>query len=107
MWNKPSEKWLATVPSLPFEGDTYNKKVYMHFFFGGSDWYVMEYDPDRREFFGYVILNGDTQNSEYGFFSFDELIEINKNGFEIDCDTSYYKKPRYIRDIPALAHLIN
>ena len=44
-----------------------------HYFFGGTDIYICEYDPAEKLMFGYVILNGDLQNSEWGYFSLEEL----------------------------------
>jgi hypothetical protein len=78
MWNKPTEKQLAKIPALySTDGVKFaDKKIYMHFFVGGSDWYVAEYDPIDRLFFGYAILNGDTEMAEWGYVSLDELIEV-------------------------------
>ena len=75
--------------------DTPDKIVYLHYFHGGSDWYIIEKDKGNPEddaeaglivggqyqAFGYVILNGDTQNSEWGNVNIQELIE---NDVEID-----------------------
>ena len=44
-----------------------------HYFFGGCDSYICEYDPDEGLMFGYGILNGDLQNSEWGYFSVEEF----------------------------------
>jgi hypothetical protein len=44
-----------------------------HYFFGGSDFYVCEYDPKDGLMFGYGILNGDLPNSEWGYFSVSEF----------------------------------
>jgi hypothetical protein len=51
---------------------------------------MAEYSPQDRIFFGYTILNNDLQNSEWGYVSFDELRELNINGFEVDRDL-YWK----------------
>ena len=56
--------------------------VKAHFFYGQTDWYILDYDPSENMFFGYVILNGDTQNSEAGYISIDELHTI--KGIELD-----------------------
>ena len=48
----------------------------MHFFIGGCDWYIAEYDGNNL-FYGYAILNGDQQNSEWGYISFSGLKSIN------------------------------
>jgi hypothetical protein len=41
---------------------------------GAGTWYVTEYDPVRRIFFGYVSIFCD-HNDEWGSFSLDELSE--------------------------------
>ena len=87
MWNTPTRKQLETIPKL-YETEKIelkDKLVHMHFFIGGSDWYVVEYDQ-YDIFFGFVVLNCDYANSEWGYFYFSELKSININGFEIDCD---------------------
>ena len=61
----------------------------MHFFIGGSDWYIAEYDPQERLFFGYCILNNDFVNAEWGYSSYDELRSINVRGIEIDRDLQW------------------
>lgn len=106
MWNIPSEKRLEKIPNNTENIDILEKLVYLHFFFGGNDWYVTEYDPSRRLFFGYAILNGDKEMAEFGYFSFDELIDMNIQGLEIDCELAKYWKPQKIKDIKDLKHLI-
>lgn len=39
---------------------------------GAGTWYATEYDPARREFYGYVSIFGD-MNDEWGYFSLAEL----------------------------------
>ena len=74
------------------------KVVHMHFFLGGSDWYAAEYGLKDRLFFGYAILNNDLVQSEWGYFSLDELQSIRtKHGIEVDRDL--YWKPTKARDI--------
>ena len=87
MWSKPSAKELSKIPNLyePEEMLIADKIIYLHFFIGGSDWYVAEFDGDDL-FFGFAILNGDRENAEWGYFSLKELDEIKINGIEIDCD---------------------
>ena len=40
-------------------------------------------------FFGFVILNNDYVNTEWGYISFQELRDLNINGFEIDCEINW------------------
>ena len=68
------------------------KQIYLHFFIGGSDWYVAEYDGEDL-FWGYAILNGDFEMSEWGYLSFEELKQIKiPPGFEVDCDRHWQIK---------------
>ncbi len=69
------------------------KVIYEHFFIGGSDWYAAEYDPSDRLLFGYAVLNQDYQNSEWGYFSLDELKDIRVRGIEIDRDLHWDERP--------------
>lgn len=49
-------------------------KVITKFFFpvGAATWYVTEYDPSEKLFFGFVNL-GDDEMAELGYFSLEEL----------------------------------
>jgi len=106
MWNTPSEKRLAKVPRM-FETDGIpvpEKEIYLHFFIGGSDWYVIEFGEDQ--FFGYVIINQDKEMAEFGYFSFSELKALKSSYVEVDCESAKYWKPTKIKDIGNLSHLI-
>jgi len=62
----------ARLQKCPNIGKTDGMKEHpaiFHYFFGGSDFYVCEYDPKDGLMFGYGILNGDLPNSEWGYFS--------------------------------------
>ena len=100
MWNKPSGNRLLCIPRL-FETELtpiQNKLVHLHFFIGGCDWYICEYDGDDL-FFGYAILNGDFINAEWGYVSFSELIAISINGIEVDCELEDYWPPTPVSEI--------
>jgi hypothetical protein len=87
MWNIPSKKRLQQIPQL-YETENIelkNKLIYLHFFIGGCDWYITEYDGDDL-FWGYAILNGDDQNAEWGYISFSELKRLKIQFVEIDCE---------------------
>lgn len=53
MWNTPSQERLDCIPRL-YETESIplsEKYVHLHFFIGGCDWYIVEYDGDDL-FFG-------------------------------------------------------
>ncbi len=92
MWNVPTNERLAKIPrsyateNVPIK----DKKIYLHFFIGGCDWYICEYDG-HDTFFGFCILNSDYQNAEWGYVSFSELKSIKIDGcLEIDCVLEEY-----------------
>jgi hypothetical protein len=88
MWNIPSKERLAKVPKLYATEDIplKNKLIHLHFFIGGCDWYIAEYDGDDL-FWGFACLNGDLQNAEWGYVSFTELKALKANGWlEVDCE---------------------
>lgn len=64
-----------------------------HFFLGGTDWYVLEWDGNDT-IYGYCILNGDIQNAEYGYTSLTEInsVKINKM-FGVELDFYFTPKP--------------
>jgi hypothetical protein len=94
MWNTPSKAQLAQIPEL-YATDfipTKHKKIYLHFFIGGCDWYIAEYGGNDT-FFGFAILNNDDEMAEWGYISFKELRDIKVNGWvEIDCDLHWQIK---------------
>jgi hypothetical protein len=62
------------------------KLIHLHFFIGGCDCYIAEYDGEDI-FWGFAILNGDFQNAEWGYISFSELKSIRVGGWQkIDCE---------------------
>ena len=57
-----------------------DKIVYLHYFYGSSDWYIVEKDsePQQYQAYGYVILNGDTEMAEWGYVDIEALKKTNK-----------------------------
>ena len=88
MWNKPDKQKLDSIPRI-YETENVplkNKLIHLHFFIGGCDWYIAEYDGEDL-FFGYAILNGDLRLGEWGYINFSALMDIKVGpGVEIDCD---------------------
>jgi hypothetical protein len=78
------------------EGQGDEAIAYLHYFRGGSDWYITEKDVDGGidQAFGFVVLNGDKANAEFGYISIAELAE---NGIELDLHFS----PVPIRSVKA------
>lgn len=87
MWNTPSQRRLTKIPKL-YETENItpeDKLIYLHFFLGNSHWYVAECNGTDT-FFGFVILNGDLPNAEWGYFTLRKLDQLNVHGFEVDCE---------------------
>lgn len=88
----------STIEAMPkpyeTEGQGDQAKAILHYFLGGSDWYITERDSseEQEQAFGFACLNGDTWNAEMGYISIRELIEL---GVEFDL----YYKPETIAEI--------
>ena len=105
MWNKPTAEELAQLPKL-YETErtpVRNKIVQMHFFIGGCDWYVVEFDGEDT-FFCFAILNDDLECAEWSYASLSEMEAIDINGLEIDRDLFW--KPIPVREIERLSGLV-
>ena len=107
MWNAPTPYRLSQIPKL-YETDPVslrNKLIHLHFFLADSDWYVAEFDG-KDTFWGFVILNGDYVNAEWGYFSFSELRRIRMNGWmEIDCELERHWKVRPASQIDKISQV--
>jgi hypothetical protein len=87
------EKMPSTYETEEIE--TPDKIVHLHYFYGGSDWYIIEKDKgdseddktaglivgEQYQSFGYAILGGNDENAEWGYISIAELV---KNSVELD-----------------------
>jgi hypothetical protein len=102
MWNKPDEKELSSIPKL-YETEKVsmkNKIIHLHFFLSGTDWYICEYDPEQKMFFGFVILDQDYFNAEWGYISLAELERVNAKWLEVDRDFCWtVRKARQVKKI--------
>jgi hypothetical protein len=94
MWNVPNEKELNEIPRFYATENikAADKIVHEHFFIAGTDMYIVEYDGDEL-FFGFTVLNGDTDNAEWGYISFTELKELRIGYLEVDRDLYWTKRP--------------
>lgn len=101
MWNEPSTERLEKIPRL-YETENVpvrEKLIHLHFFIGGSDWYIAEFDG-KDVFWGFAILNNDYEMAEWGYVSFSELKCIKVDGWlEIDCELEEYWKVCRASDI--------
>lgn len=72
------KKMPSTYGTEDIEED--DKIVYLHYFYGGSDWYIVEKDSEMEQLqaFGYVVLNGDHEMAEWGYISIEELKRTNR-----------------------------
>jgi len=101
MWNTPNEKRLTRLPQLY---DTEHialkeKLIHLHFFIGGCDWYIAEFDG-KDLFWGFAILNNDYQMAEWGYISLSELKSIKvQNCIEVDCELEEIWKVRKASEI--------
>ena len=94
MWNTPSRKRLAQIPALYATESIrlQDKLIYLHFFLGSCDWFVAEFNG-KDTFWGFVVLNGDLLNAEFGYFNLSELAAIQVyGGMEIDCELEEHWK---------------
>ena len=86
---------FATMPKT-HETDGQGEKaiVHLHYFNGGSDWWITERDQENEQLqaFGFACLNGDKEFAELGYISITELIE---NDVELDL----YWTPKSLSEI--------
>ncbi|MEU6680847.1 DUF2958 domain-containing protein [Streptomyces sp. NPDC046925] len=73
----PSPAVLATIPPLYATEETTapEKILHLHYFVGGSDWYVTEIDPESGISFGWAEVT--PGGGEWGYTSLPELEQIN------------------------------
>lgn len=99
MLNEPTEEELSKVPRLYTTEKTplAEKIVYFHFFCWNSDWWILEYDPKDRLFFGIAKIF----EYELGYISYDEMKGMRAFGaIEIERDTDFEIKK--VKDIEKL-----
>lgn len=85
------------VDSMPVtyqQQDEEDPMAYLHYFYGGSDWYITEKDVDGEvdQAFGFACLNGDMLNAEYGYISITELAFV-VTPFGQGVDLDFHFKP--------------
>jgi len=90
------ERVISDLPAL-YDTDGQDDKIaYLHYFYGGTDIYILERDisAEQLQAFGWTILNNDYQNAEYGYIGIQqELLPSNK--IELD----FHFDPTKLSDI--------
>lgn len=87
---------ITTMPSTHGQQDVRDPIAYLHYFFGGSDWYITEKDQvgsGVEQAFGYACLNGDMLNAEYGYIPIVELVGLTIRGFHVELDFHFDPVP--------------
>jgi len=95
MWCEPTVKQLSLIPPLYSQENVpiKNQVIHMHFFIGGNDWYITEFDG-KDVMFGFAILNGDIFNAEWRCISLSELksVKVKPFGLEVEREIHWKKK---------------
>ena len=66
---------LKLCPKIGVTDGAKEHPAIFHYFFGGTDIYICEFDGEDL-MFGYTILNGDLENAEWGYTSLSEIKRI-------------------------------
>lgn len=71
--------------------------VYLRYYIAETNWLICEYYPKENQFWGYVILEGDTQMSEYGAISVDEILNLKFGKFNTT-ELDFHFDPKTIKE---------
>ncbi|OOP65271.1 hypothetical protein BMF89_00015 [Arthrobacter sp. SRS-W-1-2016] len=86
----PPAEEMASWPELyetDGEGPIGDKPIQAHYFQGGMDWYIAEYDPKANEAFGYVNLG---HGGEWGYIDLAEVESVRgQMGLPIERDLDF------------------
>jgi hypothetical protein len=86
------------IESMPVtrqqDGKGKNSIAYLHYFAGGSDWYITEKDIKGgiQQAFGFASINAPIQSGEFGYIS---IMELAAAGVELDL----YFTPKPLNEI--------
>jgi len=85
---------IEQIPPLyAQDGKGKNAIAYLHYFNSSSDWYITELDKNTLEGFGFTILNGDTQNAEFGYIPLTMFTEKKASYFDLNLDLNFIPRP--------------
>ena len=73
----PGQAALNEIPALYATESVAldDKTVHLHYFAGGSDWYIVEVDPGSWEAFGFARVGG-YEPGEWGYIDLNELEQV-------------------------------
>jgi len=69
------ENQLSICPNIRQTDGMKERPAIFHYFYGSTDIYICEYNKEDY-MFGYAILNGELQFSEWGYFHRTDLINM-------------------------------
>lgn len=100
-----TKELLRRFEQVGRQEDSSNPLVIAKFFnpCGAGTWYATEYDPESREFFGYVSIFGDW-NDEWGSFSLADL-ESYRSQFGLGIERDLYFDEKRISEVVPKAKL--
>jgi len=100
-----TKELLARFAKLGRQEDSADPIVVAKFFnpAGAGTWYATEYDPESKEFFGYVSIFGDDCD-EWGSFSLAEL-ENYRGKFGLGIERDIYFDEKRISEVAPSAKL--
>ena len=96
MRNPPTNEELAQIPRLETTKSekVENRRMYDIYRLQNKSWYVAEYSPETRTFYGYVVDHKHLEKGAWEYFSLDGLLRLrNEWGTEVIAD-SYHGAPR-------------
>jgi len=102
MINAPTREQLNMLPRL-YETEnirTEEKVVHMHFTADRCHWWIIEWDG-HDTFFGYVLLNGWSQDAELGYFTLSDLLVVKVAGW-LEVLNNPFWIPQVAKDVPLI-----
>jgi hypothetical protein len=98
-YSEPMERLNKIAATIPAIGATEGMKEHpavLHYFYGGTDMYIGEFDG-KDKMFGYTILNGYLDNSEWGYSSLAEIRSIPSMNLDYYWEEQSIEMARYKR----------
>lgn len=91
------EKQVKTLPKIGRQESLGAEAiVYLHYFYGGSDWYITEWDGKDKTF-GFAILNDDIEMGELGYMSVQELTNTVTRYGSVELD--FHWRPKTLKEV--------